>query len=132
MLMKTLLNHVQPFKGFVYKDAKLTESYGHFEWPEDRVVTEFVPRKNSRALCSGCGNKAPGYDTLPLMLYDYLSILGVLTYFADIRKRVNCSECRILAEMIPWADGKSQLTLTLQWFLTGWDKDLSWKAFAVL
>ncbi len=31
---------------------------------------------------------------------------------------------------MPWADGKNQLTLTLQWFLAGWAKELSWKAVA--
>ena len=67
---------------------------------------------------------------LPLRLYDYLPVLGVLTYSTYKRRRVNCRNCGIIAEMIPWADGKSQLTLTLQWFLAGWAKDLSWKAVA--
>jgi transposase len=130
MLMKTLLNHVQPFKGFVYNDAKLTKSYDKFEWPEDRIVFEIVPRKNSKAFCSGCGIQAPGYDTLPVRLYDYLAVLGVLTYFAYARRRVKCADCGVKAEMIPWANGNSQLTLTLQWYLADWAKDLSWKAVA--
>jgi len=130
MLLKTLLNHVQPYKGFVYKSVKLASSYDRFEWEEPRVVVEVLPRKNSKPICSCCGIKSSGYDQLPTRLYDYLPILGVLVYFAYSRRRVNCPRCGVKAEKVPWADGKSQLTLTLQWFLASWAKELSWKAVA--
>ena len=131
MLVKTLLNHVQPFKGFVYKNAKLLKSYDRFIWPEERIVIEVVPRKNSKPICSGCGEKRPGYDKLPVRLYDYLPVLGVLVYFAYQPRRVQCPECGIKVESVPWSDGKNQLTKTLQWFLASWAKELSWKAVAI-
>ena len=118
MLIKTLLNHVQPFKGFVYKNAKLTKSYDRFEWEEDRLVVEIAPRKNSKGVCYGCGVKGPGYDKLPIRLYDYLPILGILVYFAYQPRRVECPECKVKVEKLPWSDGKNQLTNTLQWFLS--------------
>lgn len=130
MLVKTLLNHVQPYKGFVYRSVKIATSYDRFDWDEPRVVVEVEPRKNSKPICSGCGHRSPGYDRLPPRLYDYLPILGVLVYFAYSRRRVSCPRCGVKAEKVPWADGKSQLTLTLQWFLAGWAKELSWKAVA--
>jgi len=130
MLIKTLLNHVQPFKGFVYKTVKLATSYDRFEWEEERLVVEVEPRTNCKAICSVCHKKAPGYDRLPVRLYDYLPILGVLVYFAYSRRRVNCPRCGIRAEKVPWADGKSQLTLTLQWVIADWAKELSWKSVA--
>ncbi len=130
MLIKTLLNHVQPFKGFVYKNAKLSKSYDRFEWGEERLVIEIEPRKNSRPICSCCGSKGAGYDKLPVRLYDYLPILGVLVYFAYRPRRVQCLECGVKVESVPWSDGKNQLTTTLQWFLANWAKDLSWRAVA--
>ena len=72
MLIKTLLNHVQPFKGFVYKNVKLTSSHDRFEWQEERLVVEVVPRSNSKAVCSGCLQPASGYDKLPGRLFDCL------------------------------------------------------------
>lgn len=130
MLLKTLLNHVQPFKGFVYKSAKLTKSYERFNWNEDRIVIEISSRKNSKPICSKCLTKSSTYDKLPVRLYDYLPILSVLVYFAYSRRRVNCCNCGIKAEKIPWAEGNNQLTNTLRWYLAGWAKDLSWKTVA--
>ena len=94
------------------------------------MVIEIEPRVGSKAICSSCSQKAPGYDRLPVRLYDYLPVLGVLVYFAYSRRRVNCPRCGVKAEKVPWACGKSQLTLTLQWFLADWAKELSWKAVA--
>lgn len=130
MQLKVLLNHVQPYKGFVYKSIKLATSHGRFKWSEPRVVIEIQPRKGSRPKCSVCSTACPGYDRLDERLYDYLPILGVLVYFAYSRRRVNCDNCGIKAEKIPWAMGKSQLTLTLQWFLADWAKHLSWQTVA--
>lgn len=130
MLLKTLLNHVQPYKGFVYTSVKLATSYNRFEWEEPRIIVEVKPRKNSLPVCPNCGVKSPGYDQLPVRLYDYLPVLGVLVYFAYTRRRVDCPRCGVKAEKVPWATGKSQLTLTLQWFLASWAKELSWKTVA--
>ncbi len=101
MFLKTLLNHVQPYKGFVYKSVKLVTSYDRFNWEEPRVVVEIELRKNSKPICSGCGQKSSGYDRLPTRLYDYLPILGVLVYFAYSRRRVSCSRCGVKAEKCP-------------------------------
>ena len=86
MLFKTLLNHVQPYKGFIYKAVKLATSYDRFQWQEERLVVEIEPRVGSKAICSACSRKAPGYDRLPVRLYDYLPVLGVLVYFAYSRR----------------------------------------------
>lgn len=131
MQLKTLLNHAQPFKGFVYKKVKLAKSQDRFKWDEPRIVVEIEPRKNSKGVCSGCGLERAGYDKLPSRLYDYLPMLGVLVYFAYRPRRVNCPECGIKVEKLPWSDGKNQLTKTLQWYLADWAKQLSWKAVAV-
>ncbi len=60
MQIKTILNRVQKFKSFVYETV---------HWIEGASIptleVEIQPRLNSRPVCSGCGCKRPGYDTLP-------------------------------------------------------------------
>lgn len=130
MQLKTILNHVESFKGFVFKPAIFTTSYGKWNFQSKAIVIPIVPRKNSLGECGSCGVKASGYDTLGERLFDYLPILGILVYFAYARRRVNCVKCGIKAEKMPWAEGKSQLTLTLSWYLADWAKLLSWKQVA--
>jgi transposase len=130
MQLKTLLNHVESYKGFVFQTAKLCKSFGDTDFDCESIVIPILPRKNSRPYCSGCGVRGPGYDTLTQRLFDYLPILGVCVYFAYARRRVDCPRCGVTAELLPWANGKSQLTLTLSWYLADWAKMLSWKQVA--
>jgi transposase len=41
-------------------------------------------------------------------------------------RRVNCKECGVKVEKVPWADGKSRSTLDFQLFLSRWARRLSW------
>ncbi len=50
MLVKTVLNHCYSFKRFVYGVCRFEETGGAV-----RVIVPIVPRKNSKARCSGCG-----------------------------------------------------------------------------
>jgi len=50
---------------------------------------------------------------LPVRLYDYLAVLGVLTYFAYARRRVKCPDCGVKAEMVPLANGNSLITFLM-------------------
>ena len=45
-------------------------------------------------------------------------------------RRVNCPDCGIKVEAVPWAQGKHHLTTTYSWFLARWAKRLSWKEVA--
>ena len=60
MQLKTILNHVQRHKSFVYGKAKWVD-------PETKTAIEIPiePRANSRGICSVCGRKAPGFDCQP-------------------------------------------------------------------
>jgi len=60
MLIKTILNRVQKFKCFVYRNARLLEKTGV---PELEI--ELKERENTKAICSGCGKKRRGYDRQP-------------------------------------------------------------------
>ena len=130
MLLKTILNHVEPFKGFVYNRANLKESHREWSCPEPSIVIEIRERIGSKPVCGKCGQKGPGYDRLPERLFHYLPILGIACFFAYSRRRVNCKNCGVTAEWIPWAEGNSQITNTLAWYLASWARLLSWKTVA--
>ena len=55
MQLKTILNHVEKQKGFVYSEA-------HFNDDQSEILVTLIPHARSRPLCSGCGQKRPGYD----------------------------------------------------------------------
>ena len=130
MQLKTILNHVERYKGFVYGTAKLATSHGKWRFPKPSIIIPIEPRRNSRPLCSGCGVAGSGYDRLPERLYNYLSILGIAVFFAYSRRRVDCIGCGVKAERVPWAAGNRQLTESLCWFLASWARHLSWSEVA--
>lgn len=130
MQLKTILNRVESYKGFVFQTAKLCKSFGRWDFERESIVVPIEPRKNSRPYCSGCGIRGAGYDRLETRLFDYLPILGIAVYFAYARRRVNCARCGVTVEMLPWANGKSQITVTLSWFLADWAKLISWQQVA--
>ena len=124
MQVKTLLNHVQKHKGFVYDDIQLVRD------GRQRLVVGIRPRRGSRASCSGCGKRGPQYDVLPVRRFDFVPLWGVLVFFAYAMRRVNCPHCGVKVEVVPWAEGKSPITTTYSWFLASWAKKLSWKEVA--
>lgn len=125
MHIKTILNRVQNFKSFVY---------GAVNWVEDAreptIEVELRPRANSRAICSGCGRRRPGYDTLPRRRFEFIPAWGIRVFFLYAPRRVACPACDVRVERMPWAAGKHQLTETYAWFLAGWARRLSWKEVA--
>lgn len=124
MQLKTLLNHVQKHKGFVYDGARL-ESAGR-----PRLIVNIRPRRGSRATCSGCRRRGPQYDTLKVRYFQFVPLWGLLVFFAYAMRRVDCPRCGVKVEQVPWAEGKSPTTTTYAWFLAGWAKRLSWKEVA--
>jgi transposase len=125
MHIKTILNRIQKHKGFVYGEERLFAEGG-------QLVLE-VPiraRARGRAICSGCGRKAPGYDTLPERRDPFIPFWGILVFFVYARRRVACPRCGVKVEAVPWAEGKSPITTTYAWFLAGWAKRLSWAEVA--
>jgi len=121
MRIITLLNKCYHLKSFVYKAEKLEKVN-----QQDALVVEIIPRKNSRAICSGCRQPSSTYDHLTLRLFQFIAIWGYQVYFRYWMRRVNCLRCGIKIETVPWTDGKHQLTKPYQQFLAGWAKQLSW------
>jgi transposase len=121
MRIQTILNQVEKFKSFVYGEASL-------ETRDDglALVVEMEPRKNGRVFCSGCGRAGPAYDRLEERRFEFVAIWGILVFLAYRMRRVNCTRWGVTVEMVPWCDGKNQLTTTYRWYLATWAKRLSW------
>jgi transposase len=125
VLVKTILNRVQKFKGFVYKSVSWCEQAS-----QPSLEIEVQARANSRAICPGCGKRRGGYDKQPPRRFEFIPFWGIKVFLVYAARRVNCPQCGILVERLPWAVGKHQLTQTYAWYLARWAKRLSWKETA--
>lgn len=124
MLLKTILNRVQKQRGFVYGQVRLRNRR------RLEIEIEVRPRAGSRARCSECGRKRPGYDTLAARRFEFVPLWGIAVFFVYAMRRVQCAQCGIRVEAVPWGSGKRQLTDTYSWFLARWAKRLSWTEVA--
>jgi len=125
MQLKTILNRVQKFKCFIYESVRLTEHTDGM-----RLEARLRPRSNSLALCSVCGKPAPGYDRLPVRQFEFVPLWGIKVFFVYPPRRVECPDCGVKVEHMPWVKGKSHRTEAYEWFLAKWAKRLSWKEVA--
>jgi len=121
MLLKTILNRIERYKSFVYGKARMLKEDG--DWV---IEVEVEARSNGRPLCSGCGRPGPGYDRLAKRRFEYVPLWGVAVFFLYAMRRVDCPQCGVKVERVPWAEGKSPLTTSYRWFLARWAKRLSW------
>ncbi len=128
MLVETILNRVQKFKSFVYKSVRWAVNQSNPEQPELEVVV--VERANGRPICSRCGQQRPGYDRLSTRRFEFVPLWGIKVFLVYAPRRVDCPECGVRVEQMPWAMGKRPLTEAYGWFLAKWAKRLSWKETA--
>lgn len=125
MLLKSILNRVQKFKGFVYQSIGWSPNT-----KEPTLDVRVVPRTNSVARCGKCKRKASGYDTQPDRRFEFIPLWGIKVFFVYAPRRVNCNQCGVRVEWMPWAVGKHRLTESFAWYLSSWAKRLSWKETA--
>jgi len=125
MQLKTILNRVEKYQSFLYGKMQWVATGGPLE-----LEIQVHPRRNSRPICSGCGRKGPGYDTLPVRRFAFVPFWGILVYFVYAMRRVNCPVCGVKVEQVPWAQGKQFLTRRYAWFLARWAKRMSWSEVA--
>jgi len=125
MQLKTILNRVEKYKSFVYREVKLLDDETGL-----RLEVQLEARANGRPICSGCSRPAPGYDRLKERRFEFVPLWGIAVYFLYALRRVACPSCGVKVECVPWAAGKGQLTTTYQWFLARWAKRLSWSEVA--
>jgi len=121
MQLKTILNRVAKQPGFVFGRIKMSELRGR-----PRLDVELHPRRGARARCSVCFRRGPTYDHLVERLFEFVPLWNIAVWFHYRPRRVECSRCGVVVEAMPWAMGKSGLTVQMAWFLASWAKVLSW------
>ena len=126
MLVTTLLNQIEKHKGFVYGKARAVIVLGIIMCLQIPISA----RKNSRGICSCCGERGPTYDHLKERRFEFVPLWGIPVMFLYALRRVNCRNCGIKVERVPWSDGKSPLTRSFTLFLADWAKLLSWQDVA--
>jgi len=125
MQLKTILNHVEKQKGFVYQNI---------DWGENHqsLHIRVQPHGRSRPVCSGCGRKGACYDTQPERRFEFVPLWAIPVFFRYAMRRVNCPHCGVKVERVPWSDGKHRTTFSYRLFLSRWAKRLSWKETATI
>ncbi len=106
--VKTILNRIQHFSGFVYQEVRL-----RCPWRRLRIEIHVEPHQSIRAKCSQCRLPAPGYDRLPERSWLFVPLWGIKTYFLYAPRRVSCPEHGVVVEHIPWSEGKRPITTAM-------------------
>lgn len=120
MLLTRLLNACHHIPGFVYEGARLCEA-------TQSIEIDVRPRKGSKPICSCCSQPAPGYDTLAQRRFEFIPVWGFAVFLLYTMRRVDCRDCGVKVEALPWANGKHTLTRAYMLFLAQWARKLSWK-----
>src|ERR1039457_3020005 len=125
--VKTILNAVQHFPGFVFQDIRLRR-YRDGQPCHIEIVVE--PHGGIPAKCSRCRQPAPGYDQLPPRTWLFVPLWGLMTWFLYAARRVHCPEHGVVVEHVPWSDGKRPVTIAMMCFQSRWARRLSWRETA--
>jgi len=124
--METLLNRVFWVKSFVYEGVSI-QRIGR----RDAIVVDIRARQNGLPACSRCGKAGPVYDHMPdHRQFEFIPLWNIPVYFHYTMRRVDCEECGVRVERVPWAEGKSPVTKPFALFLARWAKRLSWEETA--
>lgn len=123
--VKTILNRIQHFVGFVYQEVQLGRERGQLH-----IEVRIEPHQGLRGKCSACRRPAPGYDTLPERRWLFVPLWGIVTHFLYRPRRVTCPEHGVVVEHIPWSEGKRPITTAMMGFLARWARRLSWRETA--
>jgi len=124
--IETLLNRVFWIKSFVYMGVSI-QRIGR----RDAFVVDIRPRQNGQPECSRCGELGPVYDHMPdYRQFEFIPLWNIPVYFHYTMRRVDCKECGVRVERVPWAEGKSPVTKPFALFLARWARKLSWKETA--
>jgi transposase len=124
MRLAQILNQCHPIPGFVYERARFADD-------NQSIVVGVRPRKRTRAICSGCHQPAAGYDrSAEPRRFEFIGVWGYLVFLVYCMRRVDCKQCGVLVEEVPWGAGKRSSTKVYMHFLGHWARKLSWKETA--
>jgi transposase len=121
--LKTLLNAVHPLKRFVYQTVRLVERNEQLS-----LEARIRARTNSKPRCSGCGRACAGYDRMSTeRRFAFIPLWNIPVDLLYTMRRVDCPDCGVKVEKVPWADGKHATCSVFRHFLATWARRLSWK-----
>ena len=123
--MKTLLNRVQHFAGFVYRSVRLS---GSAQAP--RIEVHLAAHQAMRGQCSLCLESCPGYDVLAPRSWSFVPLWGLPVDFHYEPRRIQCVKHGVVVEHMPWNAGKQRSTTAMMGFLARWARRLSWRETA--
>ncbi|HSA00916.1 MAG TPA: ISL3 family transposase [Candidatus Paceibacterota bacterium] len=123
--VKTILNRIQHFVGFVYQSIQLRGSGGTL-----RLEVRLEAHRGIRGKCASCMQPAPGYDRLEERRWLFVPLWGIRVHFFYAPRRVQCPEHGVGVEHIPWSQGKRPVTTAMMGFLARWARRLSWRETA--
>lgn len=124
MRLISILNQCYHFPGFVYVTTRLDHLTKNLE-------VEVRPRTGSKARCSICHRAAATYDHLNVRRFEFVPFWGFMVFLLYRMRRVDCRQCGVKVEAVPWGCGKHQMTTAYVLFLAHWAKKLSWKETAL-
>ena len=117
MLIESIVRKTLGLKRHCVKDVK--EKDGN-------LMVFLSPDKRFKIICSSCGSKGPGYDTLNERQWKHVPLWGIPVVLVYSPRRVNCAKCGTKVEAIPWTRGKSPLSVPLSFVLASWAKMVAW------
>jgi transposase len=120
--VKTVLNRIQRFVGFVYQSIQLLGTGGSL-----RIAVKLAAHAGIRGKCATCLKPCPGYDQLPERRWLFVPLWGIIVHFFYAARRVECPEHGLGVEHIPWSQGKRPVTTAMMGFLARWARRLSWR-----
>ena len=82
--------------------------------------------------CSVCSRRGKVYDTLKERTWRHVHLWGIPTRIVYAPRRVDCKQCGIKVERIPWGPSKSPISLPLILLLATWAKLLAMDVVASL
>lgn len=123
--VKTILNRIQHFVGFVYQSIRL-----HGSGCSLRIEVRVKPHRGIRGKCGTCLKPCPGYDQLEERRWLFVPLWGIVCLFFSPPRRVECPEHGVGVEHIPWSQGKRRVTTAMMGFLARWARRLSWRETA--
>jgi transposase len=123
--VKTLLNRIQRFVGFIYQSIRLCGTGA-----AQRIEVKLQPHQGIRGKCATCLHPCPGYDVLPERRWLFVPLWGITVHFFYPPRRVECPAHGVGVEAIPWSQGKRPVTIAMMGFLARWARRLSWRETA--
>lgn len=122
--VKTILNLIQHFVGFVYRSIRLRGRVA--PWIEVRLE----PHQGIHRRCSQCLKACPGYDVLEARSWSCVPLWQIPVWLVYAPRRVQCERHGVVVEYMPWSDGKRPVTMAMMEFLGRWARRLSWRETA--